>query len=188
MGGKSWTLDEIEYVQANLGVLPHTEMATRFNRTPGAITQWANRRGLSVRIWTDKPECAHCGIVCAHAHRIYCSKECYAASRTFGPDDEINWTVKDEGYVTGFARNHPLADQQGEVRRHWHIFWEANDRADWVIEAKESGASIHHKNGIRDDNDPDNLELRMSGRHPRGWAIDDIIEWLENMGYKVTLP
>ena len=34
----------------------------------------------------------------------------------------------------------------------------------------------------------DNLELRMPGMHPTGWAIDDIVEWLERMGYEVIPP
>lgn len=43
------------------------------------------------------------------------------------------------------------------------------------------GETVHHKNGKRSDNRKINLELRMSGNHPKGWSLRQMREYLKTI-------
>jgi hypothetical protein len=41
--------------------------------------------------------------------------------------------------------------------------------------------TVHHKNGIRNDNTPDNLELRVRAKHPAGASVSDLLKWAHEL-------
>jgi hypothetical protein len=45
----------------------------------------------------------------------------------------------------------------------------------------KKGETVHHKNGKRADNREINLELRMSGNHPKGWSLRQMREYLKTV-------
>lgn len=51
----------------------------------------------------------------------------------------------------------------------------------------EKGETVHHKNGVRDDNRIENLEL-WSTSHPYGQRVEDKIAWAYEILYKYETP
>lgn len=78
------------------------------------------------------------------------------------------WPTSD-GYIEIKLSGHPMADKQGRVREHRLVM------ANHLKRSLTEHESVHHKNGVRDDNRIENLELRTR-YHGAGQAIEDRVE------------
>lgn len=87
------------------------------------------------------------------------------------------------GYVVFRKTGHPYANKGGNIFEHTWVMCHHLNRPLAKYE------SVHHKNGIRDDNRLENLEL-WSKSQPPGQKVEDKIKWciefLNEYGYEVN--
>ena len=77
---------------------------------------------------------------------------------------------KTTGYRVFYRPNHPNAGKNGTIGEHVLIMSEILGRS------LRKGESVHHKNGIKTDNSPHNLEL-MTSMHPFGQSVEDMVKF-----------
>lgn len=75
-----------------------------------------------------------------------------------------------QGYMRRFMPEHPNSNSNGYVYEHALVMSGILGRP------LRTGEQVHHKNGIRHDNDPDNLELWIKS-HPSGIRASDAVAW-----------
>lgn len=88
--------------------------------------------------------------------------------------DPVDWAqfsrVMEKGYVSVYKPNHPFATKQGRILEHRLVMEEMIGRH------LKKHENVHHKNGNRKDNRPENLEL-WSSRQPKGQRVEDKVEY-----------
>ncbi|MBI4100270.1 HNH endonuclease [Candidatus Microgenomates bacterium] len=73
-----------------------------------------------------------------------------------------------------YYRAHPFADKSGRVFEHRLILEQKLGRYLLPFE------SVHHKNGARNDNRIENLEL-WTKLQPTGARVEDIVQWAKKV-------
>lgn len=81
--------------------------------------------------------------------------------------------TKRYGYFLLRKPNHPNSNSSGYVMEHIYVMTEHLGRS---LTKKEQ---VHHKNGIRDDNRLENLELCIKKTHHNGKKVKDLIKFCE---------
>ena len=112
--------------------------------------------------------------------KIFCSRQCSNAATAIihktSKLGEKNYAWKGGrkkvkgGYIRVHAYNHPNKDNHNCVLEHRLVMEKKIRRYLYSFE------TVHHKNGVKWDNNPDNLELFVS-KHPSGQRPQDLIKW-----------
>jgi hypothetical protein len=99
------------------------------------------------------------------------------------PKDKSKGFWHCNGYVIMYKKDHPNSNSNDCIRQHVYVMSEHLGRP------LQKGENVHHKNGIRDDNRIENLELWHVGQ-PAGQRVEEKIEWaksfLESYGYIIN--
>ena len=82
--------------------------------------------------------------------------------------------IRSEGYRYIWMPDHPNAKKSGYVAEHIKVM------ADMIGRPLVKGENVHHKNGVRDDNRPENLEIWNTSQPP-GQRIPDKVEWAKEI-------
>lgn len=79
-------------------------------------------------------------------------------------------TVNEDGYRIIYKPDHPNSHTNGRISEHRYVMSEMLGRP--LLDNE----SVHHKNGNRLDNRPENLELWIKTQ-PAGQRPEDLLEW-----------
>ena len=130
------------------------------------------KKNQSYRRANVKP-CIDCGETSRLSHSTLRCRKCSVAYHRgeHHPNYKRGYSINASGYVrlSGY-RGHPNANAVGAISEHVLVMSETLGRP------LVPGETVHHKNGVRDDNRPENLEL-WSTSQPPGQRVEDKLQW-----------
>lgn len=132
----------------------------------GCATVWQARNKVTVN-------CRGCEksftVSPSQSHRQYCSKRCEANSKiTRGSGtyrDGVEGTLL-KGYVWAWAPDHPRASN-GRYAEHRLVVEETLGRH------LETAEQVHHINGVKTDNRPENLKVVSASEHTKEYTLPE---------------
>jgi len=133
------------------------------------VTRAGKRRGFLIM-----KECERCGgefLTRPDEPKRFCGGTCAGANhgdylRSLRDGKPGGKHVTKDGYVEVYFPEHPFAPKRGHVFEHRLVMEAVLGR---VLHPNER---VHHKNGVRNDNRPENLELWVTP-HPYGARATD---------------
>lgn len=87
---------------------------------------------------------------------------------------KLSWRDAGNGYRGIHWPEHPNANRNGGIAEHVAVI------AAKLGRPLRLGENVHHKNGKRDDNRPENLEIWAS-KHPPGQRVGDLIRFAKEI-------
>jgi hypothetical protein len=135
-----------------------------------------------LRRW--EPVCSVDGCEQKHRSNGYCQRHYMRVYKTGSPGPVESTRRKSPERIVsprdGYARvrrpGHARADKAGMVLEHVLVMEELLGRPlRWDL-----GEQVHHVNGVKDDNRPENLELWVVSQ-PRGQRPADLVEWAHDI-------
>lgn len=115
-----------------------------------------------------------------HQAQGFCQKH-YWKWKTYGdpltcikkrhvPGDTSEGIPDKKGYIWVYVHGHPNAGQDGRILEHRYVMSQTLGRPLWENE------NVHHKNGVKNDNRSENLELWVT-HQPQGQRPEDLVKW-----------
>jgi hypothetical protein len=131
------------------------------------------RRVYNANNYSKGLACSGCAKPVANTSRTLMCRQC--RSQHLRSIAKPKRYINHYGYVTIHGRyDHPNATARGYLLEHVEVMSQMLGRA------LLPGENVHHINGVRDDNRPENLEL-WSRSQPSGQRVADKVEWAKEL-------
>lgn len=90
------------------------------------------------------------------------------------PGERRHPNITEKGYVLVYRPEHPNARPDGRIAEHRLVMSEKIGRLLFQNE------NVHHRNGVKKDNSPNNLELWITSQ-PSGQRVQDLVAWAKEI-------